>query len=165
MTQGDSCALLTRFHQHFVLWVFTVVNMGPLAEWSECLCFSKWETLGGSESPVHRHGSSHECVSGAIFFSGHCTVLCIPGVGSLPNPSTPQNGQWGFQERKEAFEIQCKFTEKFEFPKVHSSALPQEWLSLHLPFLLPVEAIEAPKSICEVSQFTRQMLTRNQAAT
>ena len=60
VTQGDMFALLTCFHNTVSWEVFTDVTMGPLDKWSKCLFIRRWETLRGSENPVHNHGSSQK---------------------------------------------------------------------------------------------------------
>lgn len=127
MTQGAMFALLTCFHHHSVLWVFTVVSVGPLGEWSECLGFRRWE---------HQRTPSQSWLLAEMVQPDRCTVLSVPG--SLSDASTPRNSQWSFQELREGSEIQGNFMEMFEFPRVPSLAL-----SLHLPFLLTDEPPEA----------------------
>ena len=146
MTQGDLCALLTRFHQHFVLWVFTVVNMGPLAEWSECLCFSKWETLGGSESPVHRRGSSHECVSGAIFFL--VIVQCCVFLALVPYPTQAPHKMVNGASRngRKLLKYNANSQRSLSSPKFTVQPCLKNGYHFICPFFFPLKLLKPPKA-------------------
>ena len=122
-------AFLMCFHHHSVWWVFTAVSVGPPDEWSECLGFRRWGTLGAPENPVPSPGSSQKWYNLTVV---PCRVLL-----ALCPAQVPPKSQCSFQELREGFEIEGNCMETFEFPKLHSSAL-----SLHLPFLLTDETPE-----------------------
>lgn len=76
----------------------TVVSVGPLDEWSECLGFRRWGTLGAPENPVPSPGSSQKWYNLIIV---PCRVLLV----LYPTQAPPERVSGGFQELREGFEI------------------------------------------------------------
>ena len=152
VTQAAMFAFLTCFHHHSVWWVFTAVSVGPLHEWSECLGFRRWGTLGAPENPVPSPGSSQKWYNLIVVPCRVLLALCP--TQAPPKESVELPGPEGRLWNRRQFYGDAWAPQPSQFSLVTSSALSSHrWSSWN------------PRMICELRQLTQQMPATNREIT
>lgn len=145
VTQGAMFALLTCFHHHSVLWVFTVVSVGPLDEWGLSVSASGG---GSTREPIPSLGSSQKWYNLIVVPCWVSLVLCP--TRAPPEIVSGASRSWG-----KALKYKAILQRRLSSPEF--TAQPCHFICA---FFSQMNLLK-PRNDCDWCPFTQQMSARN----